>query len=922
MGVFVLGRFANLPDYARFKILHFLTILSDLIHNCCDMPLEIDFLRHFNWNPSWIQQVKTSVGEYFLPIQEKAIQAGGLFEGRNLLVVGPTSCGKGLVGDLACLQQIRRDRPGILIVPTKALARQRKEEIRSRYGPLGLHVVQSSRDNREHDPDILSGRFHFAIIVAEKLLSLLSQSPQLFALMGTVVFDELQMLFDEDRGGDMELLLTRLLCEENLQLVGLSAVIEQSEPIAEWLNASLVEETQRPIELRQGVLCEGVFHFKEFNRGCQGEEDLPEIQGDHEEDLIFAGAKYFAMRNEMTLIFCATKDESFAWADKLSISLALPPAEEAIRELDTLEDNLVTESLRRFLSSGVAVHNSDLTWPQRQLVEKYAARGDIRILCSTTTLSEGINLPIVNTFIPRTVYRSRTEDFQRGRPPRPERLTRSRFHNMTGRSGRLGQKGLPNDSEGAPFGRGILVSPHSVDIETLMRSYLGSETIRESPQLFRQNWLHSILKLIASGSARNEEAVKAFMGRSLCGFLESKQLMESVINWRENLSLFIAQLREQGFLIDSGITSIAIKDQSVLEPTSLGLLAARSGVCPATLDHFRGYIASSDQYATLEILLMVAFALEGQIFYLPVNQREWKSQRYLNESYQRLDEEGSLSHSWLHCLFESEDIHSRSFASALKKALLLSDWISVRPSIEIERCYRILSGHIERLADQFSWLIETLAEVAFLEGWSREESDPIQRLSCRLKAGLPDGALNLAPLYERGFHRTALLKLWGAGLDSVSRVEKLARKELVAILGRAQADLLYSQPETPSTSPDSTGAAEFPTLSSPVTQDSIHLSGQYRLELNRSRPDFIMLNGVRISVTGKEFELLWILAERPGQCISYDRILDRVWPNVIVEQHQIYHHKSKLLQKIRKTLGSLDPPFIGVVRGKGIYLEI
>src|SRR3990172_6213166 len=103
------------------RILNSLTTLNLSDDNLLIMPMETSFLRHFGWQVQWIKQVIDNLGGYFLPIQERAIQEGGLFEGKNLLVIGPTSCGKGLVGDLCCLNQVRQDRPGIIVVPTKAL---------------------------------------------------------------------------------------------------------------------------------------------------------------------------------------------------------------------------------------------------------------------------------------------------------------------------------------------------------------------------------------------------------------------------------------------------------------------------------------------------------------------------------------------------------------------------------------------------------------------------------------------------------------------------------------------------------------------------------------------------------------------------------------------------------------------------------
>jgi len=876
------------------------------------MPLEVDFLRHFGWRSAWIRQLQASVGSHLLPIQDKAIRQGGLFDGNNLVVVGPTSCGKGLVGELAGLHQVRQNRRGLLIVPTKALARQRWEQLRERYTPLGLHIVQSSRDHREADREIAGGSYHLAIVVAEKLLSLLSQHPQMFSPVGAVVLDELQTVFDEERGADLELLVTRLLREEQIQMIALSAVIEQPTPVAQWLKAQLVEEVERPVELRQGVLTPGVFHYHEFNSGRDGRESFSEIDGDSEEALVFSGARFFAERGEMTLIFCAGKDESFAWAEKLASALALPPAEAALSELDRLEDNLATEALRRFLASRVAVHNSDLTWPQRRLVEKYASRGDIRVLCSTSTLSEGVNLPIVNTFIPRTVYHTRLADQRRGRPPRPEPISQSRFRNMTGRSGRLGQAGMPQAAEGEPFGRGLLVSPFSGDREPLMRLYLQPAEQGEPPRLLEGDLAHGLLKLVATGSARSAREIAEFLGDSLSGRSLPPAERETRIG-EAAVEAMISTLSKGGFLAEDGLP---------LEVTPLGLAAARSGTRPETLEFMREYARSVEELFLPEVLLALAFCADGQAMHLPLRQGEWKSRRYPNELFRRLDAEADLERPSLQSLLKRQDPAGRPFALAVKKTLLLLDWISPLPTVEIERRYRILSGHIEKVADGFSWLAETLAEVGFIEGWDEARIEAAQRLTRRLKWGLPSEALGLARLYERGLSRTALLRLQEAALDSIEAVEAVSREELTQLLGRSKAEMLYQREEVapaavpPEPPPAPVGEAKR------ESEDEIRLGGDPPLfVLNRLRPDRLLFRGCAIALTEKQFELLWVLAGHAGQCVAYDRLMDRLWPDCFVEQQQISSHKSKILQKVRKACGRAAPALIRTIRGRGLVLE-
>ena len=79
-----------------------------------------------------------------------------------------------------------------------------------------------------------------------------------------VVVDEVHLLNDPGRGPTLEILLTilrRLLPE--VQIIGLSATIGNEKELAKWLDASLVHDTWRPVELKKGVYYEGEIHFKE-----------------------------------------------------------------------------------------------------------------------------------------------------------------------------------------------------------------------------------------------------------------------------------------------------------------------------------------------------------------------------------------------------------------------------------------------------------------------------------------------------------------------------------------------------------------------------------------------------------------------------------------------------------------------------------
>ncbi|GAG84588.1 unnamed protein product, partial [marine sediment metagenome] len=48
---------------------------------------------------------------------------------------------------------------------------------------------------------------------------------------------------------------------------------------------------------------------------------------------------------------------------------------------------------------GIAYHNRDLSREERNLVETYLKKGEIKVICATNILAMGISLPFKNVII-------------------------------------------------------------------------------------------------------------------------------------------------------------------------------------------------------------------------------------------------------------------------------------------------------------------------------------------------------------------------------------------------------------------------------------------------------------------------------------------------------------------------------------------
>jgi helicase len=74
------------------------------------------------------------------------------------------------------------------------------------------------------------------------------------------VIDEAHLLGDTHRGPTLEVVITILRhVLSSAQLVALSATIQNAAELATWLDAVLVTDTWRPVELRERIYSSGEF---------------------------------------------------------------------------------------------------------------------------------------------------------------------------------------------------------------------------------------------------------------------------------------------------------------------------------------------------------------------------------------------------------------------------------------------------------------------------------------------------------------------------------------------------------------------------------------------------------------------------------------------------------------------------------------
>ncbi|XP_045111099.1 helicase POLQ-like isoform X2 [Portunus trituberculatus] len=366
--------------------------------------------------------------------QEDCIIKGGT--GSNLLISMPTSGGKTLVAEVLIWQQLLlKNHDALFILPYVALV---QEKVRN-LAPFGVELeflVEEYASSRGTYPPTKHNKRIVYVATIEKASGLVNSllGEGRIKELGLVVVDEVHMVGEAGgRGATLENLLTTLrYTAPSVQMVGMSATVGNINELAEFLGAEIYENNFRPVHLIEYAMMEQ--QLCEINKVAKTEKDLfirNRTCTFNSKDHIGVLVEEMVPEHSC-LVFCPTK----LWSENeaLNICKVLPKKlkQVAYQKKKALLIALQEEGgesicpiLRKTIPYGIAYHHSGLTDAERHLLEEAYLQGTICIICCTSTLAAGINLPARRVII-RSPYTGRLF------------LTQAKYKQMVGRAGRAG----------------------------------------------------------------------------------------------------------------------------------------------------------------------------------------------------------------------------------------------------------------------------------------------------------------------------------------------------------------------------------------------------------------------------------------------------------------------------------------------------
>jgi replicative superfamily II helicase len=337
--------------------------------------------------------------EEFNRMQREALPAV-LESDANVVASAPTASGKTALAELAICKTLRDGGTALFIAPMRALTNEKEAEW-ERFESLGysVYVVTGERDlnpRRAERADIL-------VMTPEKADSATRKhdSPryQFITDVDCCVIDEVHLLDSDERGGVLEVTVSRLrrLCAP--RVVALSATMPNIEDVAEWLDAPpeatfAFGDDYRPVDLHAGVktYTHGDNSFADKYRRLYRALDT---------------AEQHVREDGQALVFVSSRQDTVQAAKKTRDELAerdVPVGARGDYDFHTEATELSNDTLRKSVPDGVAFHHAGLSKDDRDKVEAWFKQGKISILFSTSTLAWGVNLPARCVVIRDTKY--------------------------------------------------------------------------------------------------------------------------------------------------------------------------------------------------------------------------------------------------------------------------------------------------------------------------------------------------------------------------------------------------------------------------------------------------------------------------------------------------------------------------------------
>jgi helicase len=686
--------------------------------------------------------IKSGIVELYPP-QEEAVKAGAL-EGKNLVLASPTASGKTLVAEFCALKQVlERNGKALYLTPLRALANEKFEEFRK-------YTAITKRSGRKISVGISTGdfdstdawleRYDIIITTNEKADSLLRHRAKWMDEISLVVADEVHLLNEAERGPTLEVVLARLmLTNPGVQILALSATINNVDEIAQWLKADYITTEWRPVALKEGVLLHEEVQYRDGDA-----RKLEKKARDPTLNLILATVK----TGGQALVFASTRKNAAVLAKRIAGEIEpvlSKPAKrslehDASRILGAGERTSLSESLAEIVKCGTAFHHAGLGGSHRKIVEDAFRQGRIKVLTATPTLAFGVNLPA------RTVVVQDYRRYEAGYGYYP--ISVLEYKQMAGRAGR------PKYDK---TGEAILVAKTSDEADYLMESYVLARPERIWSRLAVERIMRThVLATVAADYAHTERGIYEFFGKTFYSFQYDINAIKGIV--AKILKYLYDEDMIEVFGEDINATKFGKRvSELYIDPFSAVIVRDALRRKPAPLTNF-------------SLLHMIAHTPDMGPVLRPYAREADEISVFLEQHKEELliappDE-------W------QDSIAYEEFLGEVKTAMTLDSWIEEVSEEQLIQKFRVQPGDLYRTIENAKWLLHASHELAELFG-TKQMLPHILEVNKRVEKGVKKELLPLAKFEGVGRVRGRII--YNAGYKSAEEIRRASLTELASL---------------------------------------------------------------------------------------------------------------------------------------------
>lgn len=426
--------------------------------------------------------------ENFNKMQSKAFTH--LYESNNNCVVSsPTGSGKTVLFEIAIVKLLAQRSQGqnhndeqlnakiIYMAPTVALCRERYSDWDKKYSHL-CKVGLLTGDTTSLEMDYVK-RSTIVVCTPEKWDAITrrwNDYSRMLHYVKLLLMDEVHFL-REKRGACLEAVTARMKTHtQNLRIIALSATIPNVQDVSNWLT-----DFNNPDSHTQTLSFGEDFRSVKISKVVYGYRN-GRPRNSYQFSIYLSNKLPGIIRTyskaKPVLIFCSTRGNVSNTAKKLAHHLPKISTKHLHFPIG------IGKELIELIEHGVCYHHAGLKEIQRKYVEALFKKGELKILCSTSTLATGVNLPAYLVIINGT---------QRWVNGSEEEYSELDVLQMMGRAGR------PQfETEGA-----CVIMTEEINKSRYERLVKGTEKLEST---LHQNMYEHITAEIVQGSITNIES--------------------------------------------------------------------------------------------------------------------------------------------------------------------------------------------------------------------------------------------------------------------------------------------------------------------------------------------------------------------------------------------------------------------------------